>query len=162
MSKGQITGQVFVYIMAIIIVGAILLIGYSVFKGMTEDKCDVELVSFKTSLDSYIPKYKDFGVVQQQSIVAPCGAKEVCFVDSRNITEGAGELFIVDTVTNPIIRNSIQDGVEMNVFIVGESTTGIDWYPELHVADPGYLCVPNTGGNIILTFSGSGRATTLS
>ena len=50
MKKAQIQGQVFIYILTLIITGMILLYGYNAITGISKRAEQVELVKFKNDL----------------------------------------------------------------------------------------------------------------
>ncbi len=148
--RAQITGQIFIYIMAAIVVGAIILIGYAAISNLLKNQCDVEQVTFKTGLAKLLPKYRDFGSVKPASIAAPCDTTQVCFVDARQIGNASF------TADNFIIQDSVQDGQQKNVFLVGESTVAVDYYDYLATQDGNTLCIDASGGAFGFTLHGQG------
>lgn len=149
--SAQLTGQIFIYIMAAVVVGAVVLIGYAAISNLLEDQCELEQVTFKSSLAKLLPKYKDFGRVKTEEFTAPCGATSVCFVDATQIGNTGFE------ADNFFIENSVQDGQELNVFLVGETTTGIDYYDYLRTVDGKTVCADVQGGRFQVVFRGQGR-----
>ncbi|NOZ80659.1 MAG: hypothetical protein GXP63_03205 [DPANN group archaeon] len=184
--KGQIIGQIFVYLMGIVIIGMIVLYGYKVilnFQGKTED---VALVTFKTTLQRSLREMAiEYGSVKMQMLTLPSDFNRVCFTD---INKEAGGSFRYDTAHrkaqglctpttnddyNPIACNywSDEDVVD-NVFLIGPERvepifigddTDKDFIRGYFTIDtPGYLCVKAKSGQIKLRMEGIGKGVLLS
>lgn len=156
--KGQIQ-QVFIYILTIVIVGMVLLIGYKAIGGIIGKGCDVEKATFQTNLDGYVEKYSDYGSVHKESLNAPCGSKSVCFVDAEQIANQDTE----GTEDNSIIKNSVDEGIEENVFLISsDNITEPFGYNKKIQVDAGMVCVDNTNGKFYIWFEGLGKKTNIS
>jgi hypothetical protein len=157
--KGQIAGQIFIYIMAAIIIGGIVLIGYSAINSITKKSCDAEKISFKTDLDTNIEKYTSYGSVHAKVMPAPCDYDKICFVDAGSIGKIGG-------ITCPytIISDSANNGVQENIFIVSGSTVAGIGYNQLislskaDASDPDCLCISKRNNNFYITFNGRGSS----
>lgn len=84
--RGQLAAQVFVYILGIIVVGAILLVGIRSLGVLNDNKCEAQETQFATELASSIEKNKKYGVSQEEQFTLPCDAQEICFI-SRDVTD---------------------------------------------------------------------------
>ncbi|MEM4259659.1 MAG: hypothetical protein QXG00_00325 [Candidatus Woesearchaeota archaeon] len=154
--KSQIVGQVFIYIFAIIVVGFLALIGANLFKKITIEKCNIQETSFISNINKYIDIYSDYGSVHKEILQAPCNSKEICFVSTNKI--GANGI-----IPNqyPIIKDSVEDGVQMNIFLVTSKETKPLAYSEKLEVDNGFLCI-SVGRGLKLTFTGNGQTTIVS
>ncbi|NQU98090.1 hypothetical protein HQ533_01370 [Candidatus Woesearchaeota archaeon] len=156
MRKGQIQ-QVFIYIVAIVIVGIILLIGYRAISGLTDKACQVEKTTFKSSLESYITKYSSYGSLHRESLNAPCSYANVCFVNTTAIIDE-------ETLTQgpDVIKNSVKDGIEQNIFLVKSNfTEPFGFMTEIEV-EKKIICINNTNGKFYIKFEGLGKKTIIS
>ena len=163
--KGQIAGQVFIYIMAIIVIGGIALVGFGAIQKILVKSCDTEKASFKTDMLGLIEKYTSHGSVNQKTIKAPCEYDTVCFVDAADII-GKTSLTTTDC-KNSIIRNSVAIGSTPNIFVISNSMTIPVGYSDLISLDPtitgkGCLCINQKSGSFHVTFRGMGSSAELS
>ncbi len=151
MKKSQITGQIFVYIIIIVVVGLIFLLGYNYSSKLISLKCDAEKTSFEKSLESFADKYDGYGEVANEKLKAPCDYKKVCFVDSEYIKQQSHETGMID---NPIIRLSLEEGAEQNVFIIGKQTEPMGFSSKIRV-EGNYVCINQTRGYFNIRFRGT-------
>ena len=154
--KAQVTGQIFIYIMVIVVVGLIVLIGYTYIGKILEAKCNADRVKFVKQIEEYAEKYDGYNEVGTERISAPCDTDIVCFVDSQAVADGI-DLDIAD----PVIKNSAEVGVETNIFLVGEETEGVGYSRKIKVADPYYICIAKTGNFLNVRFSGDSEYSTI-
>ena len=80
--KSQIAGQIFVYIMTIIVIGVIVLVGYWAINNTIGKSCQVEQLSFQNLIESMFSKYDTFGSMNKDSLTAPCNYETLCFVSA--------------------------------------------------------------------------------
>ena len=114
MKKGQGVSQNFVYIIAIVVVGVILIFGYKVISDVTKNTGKAGLVRFQSSLESSISSISNqYGTVKTKEFPIS-GYKKVCFMDNYNF----GYL-PVELDNYPLIKDTIEDGQPtLNVFMV--------------------------------------------
>lgn len=157
---GQIIGQVFIYIMAAIVIGAIVLIGYWAVKNITEKSCQVEQVTFKTKIESFAAKHSSYGSVNKEAIIAPCNYDTVCFVDAGRIGNTTG----LPKCKNRVINASVVDGDLKNIFLVTSKTTVPIGYSEyISVEDlQNCTCIKQVNKNLYITFKGYNFRTVIS
>ncbi|HEY9703722.1 MAG TPA: hypothetical protein V6C58_14840 [Allocoleopsis sp.] len=161
--KGQIAGQIFIYIMAVIVIGAIAIIGYSAIDKVLNKSCDAEKAVFKTNLEELIEKYTSFGSVNKKTIRAPCEYDTICFVDS-SITSFDTPKILKDNFicANRLISDSVKSGSETNIFVKSNDKTipiGYSQLVSLTDADKNKcLCIPAKNGNFYVTFTGKGTS----
>ncbi|MBN2142910.1 hypothetical protein JW711_06295 [Candidatus Woesearchaeota archaeon] len=141
--------QAFIYLAAILVIGAIAVIGAKGIGSMLSASCEAKNQDFRIDVLRFIDEYADRGSVHFEVMAAPCDAKEVCFTK---------------TITNPasgdaIMDESAKDGT-FNIFIRGEFTTPLGLADKLDIPEGlKYVCVNATGGYFNLKFSGTGRTT---
>lgn len=168
--RGQIAGQVFIYIMAVIVIGGIVLIGYSAIKNILDKSCKVEQVTFKSDIEGLIEKYTSYGSVNKKNLGAPCSYDTVCFVDATDIydiSQGAGSgTFECD---NKLIQDSVNSGVQQNIFVMSNKQTIPVGYSQLirlekdaEATTGKCLCIKQVSGNFNIKFSGYGSYTQIS
>lgn len=151
--KGQIN-HIFIYIVALIIMGLIMFFGYSAIASTIEKGCEVQKVTFKNRLDSFLTgRHRSFGTNMRESLQAPCGYEEVCFVDYDKVQSQNS----VGIEGHPIIASSVEDGAAATVFLVKEGFSEPILEKKLRVSvNDGFVCIPNKGGVFKFFFSGQG------
>ncbi|MBN1376918.1 hypothetical protein JW949_01140 [Candidatus Woesearchaeota archaeon] len=153
-NKAQIS-QLFIYIFIIVIVGAILMIGYKSINNFISKGCDVEKITFKEQTESLINKYNDYGSYHEERINAPCSFSKVCFVNTSTI----GKPVNYEDLT---IKTSVMNGVEKNIFLIGDYTSAVGYVDLIYVDDEegtGVICFNAQGGNFYIGFEGMGKST---
>jgi hypothetical protein len=158
--KGQVAGQIFIYIMAIIVIGGIALIGYSAIKNITSKSCDAEKISFKAEIEGLIEKYTSYGSVNKAGMKAPCGYDTVCFVDSSSV--GASKS--ISCSNSLLIENSVNEGVEQNIFAISSGKTiPIGYSALITLTNPlECSCIEKKNGKFDITFNGKGSSAEIS
>ncbi|MCK4589220.1 MAG: hypothetical protein KAT77_02170 [Nanoarchaeota archaeon] len=84
--KGIVIGQVFIYIMAVVVFAVVLIFGYMAITDFLEKGEKVAYVIFKNDLENAVKNiYSDYGSVvvynEQNPFPVPSKYEEVCFVD---------------------------------------------------------------------------------
>lgn len=157
MNKGQISSQIFVYILAAIIVGIILLVGYKAISTITGITSKVPIDDFILDLDNNIHKVsRSYGSVKKFEFTLPEKFDQICFIDSMNEQEKFE--ININVANNVWIQDIIADNVRENVFLLKEGiikNTEKIYVENLDVAVD-YLCIPNQGVNE-LWFEGLGK-----
>lgn len=153
--KGQIVGQIFIYIMVVIVVGVIMLFGYNGIQNILEKKCQVEQLQFKTDIENMIGKYNGYGSVEIKTITTPCDYDEVCFVSVDANKAGFG------CDANGIIKSAYDEHVKQNIFVVSKGRTFPIGYSNLLTTNKTQecTCVKQKNGNFYLKFIGQGSHT---
>ena len=164
MRQSQLYGQVFIYILTILLISFILIYGYNAisgFKGRTEQIVSLKLQEeLKNSVQSITP---DFG-----------SASEICFVENFqyccNRASPVGKDSSGSIIVDPIIKDSIKsnDGnldhsSDKNVFLIGKSASSpfnIGYIKLDESTDPGIhinvLCMKPLNGKVTLKLEGKG------
>ncbi len=155
MKKSQIQGQVFIYVLTLIITGMILLYGYNAIKSINENANQVELVNFKTTIKSDFEKMSsDYGSVKTMSYNVPSKLKEICFYQ-----EGEEPYFhAMPDDLNSLIKDSIIDETGSNVFLVIGNTIEPMDLSRLEIKNEGYnlLCIKISSNILKLRLEGLG------
>lgn len=171
MKKGQILGQVFVFVLAVIIFGLILLYGYNAINTIGETKKDVELIQFRNDLSSSVDQVRhSYGSRKFLDLNVPANFKQICFVDLQKMLDPAQGIQSSKRIKelgnfNLRIKGEVEGGgstkdswkVDPNVFFVPASETPIS-VGLIEIDEPGFLCV-NITGQVRLVLEGKGDRT---
>jgi hypothetical protein len=154
-SKAQVMGQIFIFIMAALIIGVIMLIGYNAISGTLSKSCQIEQLSFKTRLESLIERSNGFGSVTKESLIAPCKYSTVCFVDATQIGTSLAQC------KNRIINQSSSDGDAKNIFVsTSTRTVPIGYAPLLRLNNTeNCTCITEKNKNFQILLIGKGSGT---
>jgi hypothetical protein len=175
--KAQVAGQIFVYIIAIVVVGLIIAYGYSAIKGFTQRGEQVEYITLKTSIENSISGIvSDYGSVKRPPIDVPGKYRFVCFVDKSRAADADSTALCTSHAQDPSLadfyqpiacsgwktgRNNvflIPDGSD--AFEVGENMT-IDNAGQAYAGQP-FLCLGVVNNKIKLQLEGLGDKVKLS
>jgi len=152
MKKAQIQGQVFIYILTLIITAGILLYSYNAIKVINENANKVELVNFKDSLKQDFEKMSsDYGSSETETYTVPSKIKKICFY--QNIGE---EPFFpqMPNDLDPWIVDSIKD-TDNNVFLVGDSPDSMK-LSRIEISEGKILCINISSNRLKLRLTGLG------
>jgi len=160
-TKGQIIGQVFIYMMAVIVIGGIAIMGYYAINKIVTKSCDVEKATFKIDMDGLIEKYTSYDSGDRKTIKAPCGYDTICFVDASRIPDGSASC-----TENILIQNSVLNHIQQNIFVMSSDRTIPIGYSELislNSTDTGHcLCIKQRNKNFYIRFLGRGSTVEIS
>jgi|TARA_B100002003_G_C14058335_1_gene509558 hypothetical protein len=162
MKKGQMIGQVFIYILAIILTAVILGYGYKTIVTFRENSEKISYIQFQTDLQNSVETItSDFGSVKIIGLSLPANFKKVCFV--KNYQDFSDTFSAPDY---PIIENSVVDGAEKNVFLVENIAKESFYVGKIDLDDDsGYLinddllCISVLSGKLRLRLEGKGDHT---
>jgi hypothetical protein len=159
-SKGQIIGQVFIYIMAVVVIGVIILIGYSGIKSFLVRGCQVEQITFKQDILQYVESQSGYGNSQRFTLSAPCGYETVCFVDADRIGVTAPQI----SCNYGFIKKSAISGVQQNVFLISKDrVVPIGYSSKIKLGLPDTCaCISSKNKNFYIKFEGEGQRTLIS
>ncbi|MBW2963901.1 hypothetical protein KY363_00435 [Candidatus Woesearchaeota archaeon] len=142
MRKAQVAGQIFIYILAVVVVGLIIAYGYSAIKGFTEKGKQVEYITLKTTIENSVKgMVSDYGSIKRPDISVPGKYTMVCFVDrSRSgdasstamctSTSGAEEYF------EPVACSGWQTGRD-DVFLIPDGSESFSVGATLEITNTG-------------------------
>jgi len=158
--KGQVFGQVFIYILVIIIVGLLFLFGYQGVKLIQNNACENYQLSLKHNLESSLLDNRVFGASQRDSLRAGCSYSKVCFVDTMVINNASIQL--VPTDGPFVLVDSANAGVQRNVFFFDSKDipdSRAIYFPNIQVPAPGVKCFDVKNGVFQIRFLGTGVGT---
>lgn len=149
--RSQIATQVFIYLIAIILFSFVLLYGYNAIKGFKEKSERIAYIKFKTDLISTVKRIStDYGTLKRETFFVGGEYSKVCFVQSYNPPNNIG-----DSVTDRVVKNSIEDGVNKNTFLFTTTLQESFDVGKINLSD-GYLCINMTNGKAKIQFEGKG------
>ena len=164
--KAQIIGQVFVYILAIVVVSIVLSFGYKAIKSFNLQQEQIAYVEMKNEMINLVKsKTVDFGSIEKKEISVPVKYREVCFV--KSISYG-GLPNPSDSIFDkyPLIRKSIEfelDGAEpkikQNVFLIADTAEkpfGVGDIT-LNQSRNKFMCLPVVNNKLRLRIEGMGK-----
>lgn len=163
MKKSQI-GQIFIYVLTLVIISFILIYGYNAIKNFKEKSEQISLVKFKNELSNIVEIISpDYGSVKIRNIEVPSGYDEVCFVEYYK-----GNFPLINTPSlfdnHPILKDSVNSGVKKNVFLIREITEKSFFIGDIKVIsdDNKILCFKVANNIIKIKFEGRGDHALLS
>jgi hypothetical protein len=161
-TRGQIVGQVFIYMMAIIVIGGIAIMGYYAINKIVKKSCDVEKATFKMDMEGLIEKYTSYDSGDRKTIKAPCEYDTICFVDASRI----GPTTEFGCNDNKLIYNSVRESVQQNIFVMSSDRTIPIGYNELISLNSSdaktCLCIKQRNKNFYIRFLGRGSTVEIS
>lgn len=177
--RGQLVTNILIFVIGLIVIGLVVLFGYQVIQGMSEDRCEVLSIQFGTSLQQAIDNNKAWGTSRVVQLQAPCEAAHICMVDQRVIQDpddysnyhasiDQGELPSDSAIIN-IINSSVQtnlhvQGDRTNVFSVNNrggvsplARFSTEEAPiKIGESNPGAKCFPVQNGRLEVRMQGDG------
>ena len=158
MRKGQIIGQIFIFVLAALIFVLILLYGYRAISGFLKTKEQVEVTEFKTELESKVKAIRiSYGSVRRAEFVLPATYLEFCAVDP-NMSPNHANMF---SESHPLMYNAWFGDPSNTIFLRPLLETSIQ-LEDVAVKgpqnpdEPGYLCLPITSGKLVIGMRGLG------
>ncbi len=157
-SKAQ-TQHVFLYLFAIIIIGALVLIGYKSISKITSAGCDAGKETFKSQLLSMLEQYDSRGSLHTEKLSVPCSFTKLCFLDSDTILGSEG----VSPSAPKIIQDTQSSRSHTNIWInKGTAWEAAGWSEKVEIrSDDHFVCIQARGGTFPLQFNGTGRKTSI-
>lgn len=153
--KAQVYGQIFIYILTIILISFILVYGYNAVQNFKKRAEQVSCLKFKNDLSNGVESIlSDYGTVKRKELQLCTGYKEVCFVETFESPSLPSNI-------DPIIRDSILSNSGKNVFLV-ENIAKESFYAGKISVQPDVLCIKATNNKISLKLEGKGGHVLLS
>ncbi|MBW3020382.1 hypothetical protein KY334_03720 [Candidatus Woesearchaeota archaeon] len=165
MKKGQ-TQLIFVFILAAVIIGLIMLLGYKGIKGITNNAKQAQIEDFVNDLSNDITSLeRSRGSSKTKSYSVPTSLLKICFVQSCSVRDGsctgAGGLNMEGAPT------AITSMLEDNLFLLSssqvvEKSSKLGSLENIEINDEGkdYFCIDNTG-RIQIKMEGTGKGVIL-
>ncbi|MBI2208021.1 fibronectin type III domain-containing protein [Candidatus Woesearchaeota archaeon] len=154
--KGQMIGQVFIYLVTLLLVSFLLFYGYRTISAFNEKTDQVSYIQFKNDLQNTIKTLSlDFGSVKVKQFTVPDNINAVCFV--RNFPSMPS----LSGTKYPIIEDSVNSGLDKNVFLISGNVKESFFAGKISSAED-LFCVPAIEGKIKLRMEGMGDHTSIS
>ncbi|MBW2998172.1 hypothetical protein KY321_01415 [Candidatus Woesearchaeota archaeon] len=156
--KGQ-TQLIFIFILAAVIIGLIMILGYKGITGLTNNAKQAQIENFVNDLDNdIISLERNRGSSKTKTYSIPTSLVEICFVQSCSVRDGSCSELELDGAPD-----SIKSLLEDNLFLtssgdVVEKSGKLGSLGNVEIDDGGndYFCIQNTG-RIKLKLEGTGR-----
>ena len=148
--KAQIYGQIFIYILTIILISFILFYGYNAVQNFKKRAEQVCLLKFKNDIVNAVESISsDFGSVKRKDLELCAGYTQVCFVETF-------ESPVLPGNTDPIIIDSILSNTGKNTFLV-EKIAKESFFAGKISVEPDVLCINSINSKISITLEGKGN-----
>ncbi|MCH8003032.1 MAG: hypothetical protein IH934_00235 [Nanoarchaeota archaeon] len=152
--RGQLSGNVFIYIFAVVVIALILILGYKYISGTKENIVKTDLILLKNRLTSDIRAISsDFGSTKRVSYSIP-GQTELCLIDLDRKNEILSNL---PSNFNPLIKDSIESNVKNNAFVFNEVIFESYYIGDIEINEPYFKCFKPVGGKISFVVEGLGN-----
>jgi len=130
--KGQVAGQIFIYIIAIVVVGLIVAYGYSAIRGFSQRGEEVEYITLKTTIENSVKAItSDFGSIKRPDLDIPGKYEMICFTDKSKAQSGAEGTALCSRQSGqekfyqPIACSGWKTGRD-NVFLIPDGSESFD------------------------------------
>ncbi|MBW2988918.1 hypothetical protein KY358_01230 [Candidatus Woesearchaeota archaeon] len=158
--KGQVSAQVFIYVIAIILFSFILVYGYNSIREFREKAEQIAYIKFKTDLTSSIKRIStDYGTLKREKLFLGGDYIQVCLVQSYKQEENFDMISLA--IVDPLIKDSFMGRVDKNAFLVKKSVSESFDAGTINVSG-GYACFPVINGRVSMQFEGRGDHTLIS
>ncbi len=156
--KGQVSGQIFVYIFALIVASATLLMGYNYLQKLTDEGKKADIAMFQKNLASDIKSAQGYGTELKSKRYSsiPPQYKELCFAELEGIT--SSDAARIDKTT---IKNSVTSKARKNVFLWPQSGESFFYVENIAVQNK-YACFKALKGVVKVNMTGCGDRTIIS
>ena len=153
--KAQLIGQVFIYVMTIVLVTFILTYGYKAITTFKDKANQVSYIQFKNNMQNTIETLAlDYGSVKVKEFIVPDDITIVSFVNTFP------EVPRLSNTGYPIIEDSVNSGVNKNAFLIGNGVEESFDAGKILI-DEDLLCIPALTGRIKLNMEGKGDHTAI-
>ena len=154
--KSQLYGQIFVYVLTIILISLILVYGYKSIQDFKNRAEQVACFKFKNDLQNTVESaLSDYGIIKRKDIQLCNNYNMVCFVETYEIINLPNDI-------DPIIKDSIKSNTGRNVFLVKNIARESFYAGKISVEPEDVLCINATNNQITLRFEGFGNHVLLS
>ncbi|SRR3989338_2660516 len=162
--RAQNPGEIFIYILTIVIVGIIFLFGYQSIRELMKRTDDVEAIQFQKRLESAVKSVSpEYGTVKRLSLPLSDDFNEVCVLrNDESITTDpfAGYPLIRDAYTANSIAGVYKGD---NFFLLDQQKRIIEAYKVgITEVQEGLKCFPVDDGGVFMTLQGTGDSVKIS
>ena len=154
--KGQMIGQVFIYIITLVLISFLLFYGYRAISAFKEKSDKVSYIQFKNDMENTIETLSlDFGSIKVRQFTVPANINIICFV--RNFPS----MPRLSDTKYPIIEDSVNSNISNNVFLISGTVEESFFTGKISPTED-LFCVPAIKGKIELRMEGMGDHTSIS
>lgn len=153
--RAQIIGQIFVFILAGLVLALVITYGYKAIKHFTARSEEVALVDFQNDFFTAVEGVKyDFGSIRKTELRLPSKFLGLCVVNIDNCPSSLPILkFPGKTPVSFAWMPAACETGSANAFLIPR----FDLLIEDVVVDNDFVCVPNLDGRVILKLEGLGK-----
>jgi hypothetical protein len=159
MKKAQIAGQIFIYIIAVVVVGLIIAYGYSAIKGFSKKGEQVEYITLKSNIENSVKSIvSDYGSIKRPDIDVPGKYKLVCFVDKEKYDANSAickETSSLEDYHQPIVCSGWEIGRD-NVYLTPDGSDSFDVGEIVIENKDAFMCFEVVNNKIKLQLTGLG------
>ncbi len=151
--KAQISGQIFIYIFAMLVVALLLIFGYKAVSSITKAGTCAEVMQFKNKIISDIAEAQGYGTEKKnKEYNLPAYYNKICFADLENPD--------LPSIGDKLIRNEVQSKTK-NAFMIPKTGNCADeWFLIRDVGtSPKYKCFISEKGRLKVNLIGCGDKT---
>lgn len=153
--KAQLYGQIFIYVLTVILISFILVYGYNAVHNFKSRAEQVSCLKFKNDLINAIDSIStDFGSVKKKELQLCLGYSKLCFIESFESPNLPGNI-------DPIIKDSILSNTGRNVFMA-ENMAKESFYAGKISVEPDILCIKAVNSKINIRLEGKGNHVAIS
>lgn len=147
--------QAFTYIAIVLLIGIIAVLGFKGISSIMKSSCEQDKVVFVKNMIQFVEDYSDRGSVYEETIKAPCDARELCLVNASLLGYAIG--WGGEDIGDDVIYSGVKSN-KSNIFVKGEFTDVIGRSAKVNV-EGGMLCLSSRDGYFKLVFTGTGKTT---
>ena len=163
MRKAQIYSQIFIYILAVVIVSLIIVFGYKSIKSFKDRAEQVSCIKFRNELKNSVSGLLgDYGSIKIREFHPCSDITEVCFTETNEPIPD-DEMDRIGDI-DPIIEDSLRSKTVKNVFLRNKITKESFGIGNISVNDktmldktPNMLCMKSSSGKIIARLESFGN-----
>lgn len=154
-NKAQISGQVFIYILAAVMIGLLFFIGMKAIGSIVQAGARINIDSTRSDLQSAVETTaRQYGSVKKFEFNLPEKYDEICFVDAMD-EEGKFN-FDISKIENEMVRDSVLSGAKENVFLMKKGVWEDKFTADKLDVQADYLCIENEG-QLVIWLRGTGK-----
>lgn len=158
MKKSQLYGQVFTYVLTIVLVSFILVYGYNTIQKFRQRAEQVACLKLQNDLRNSIESIiSDFGSVKRKDLQLCSGYLQVCFVETFEQFNRNNPQANINNI-DPIMKEGIASGSDRNVFLRG----GDSFYAGNISVENDVMCINSMNGQISIKLEGKGNHVVIS
>ncbi len=160
--KGEIPTQLFIYVMALIIAGLILVFGFSAIKGFMDKGKEIESITMQKTLEREIKLMETrYGSVKLLPLDVPANIQEICFTDPSASPNNQNLKNNYAIIAKKLESETSESRIKDNVFMF---PGGKSWNAgKIMIDTPDqFQCFNSRSGKITLKLEGAGNKVKIS